>query len=764
GTATFSTVVISGAYAVTKTGAGTVVLSSTNTYTGATTIAAGILNANSTDALGDGSSTNTLIFAGGTLQAGGTITSPSTRLVTLTSTGLIDTNSQSISVTSGATLDVAGYSISRPVTLNGGTILSSTGASGALTGGVTLGAATSFFASDSSAILTISTAITDSTNTYTVTSGTSGNTGAVIFSTANTYDGGTTVAYGTLKAGNTSAFGSGKVTVGAAGSTSTLDIYSYAIGNAIDLYGTGVSIGGALQNTNTGQSLAPTLTGTITLMSNTSVGGTADYVLNASSSNISGAFTLTKVGANTITLSDSNTYSGGTTVSAGTLKAGTSNAFGPSGTIIVSSGATLDVAGIPISRLVNLNGGTVLSSTGSGGSLTGGVTLGAANSYFAAANSMTLSITTTVITDGLNAYGVTSGTSGNTGTVLFSTTNTYDGGATVAYGTLKAGFSGAFGPSGTIIVSSGATLDVAGIPISRLVNLNGGTVLSSTGSGGSLTGGVSLGAASYFAAGSSAVLTISTLAIDDSTNSYTVTTGTSGNAGTVLFSTTNTYDGGTTVAYGVLKSGSATALGAGSVTVNLNAALDLNGQTMTSTGTLTLNGTGILSGGALFNSTTTASTYAGPLALGSASSIISGTSTGTILLTSSTAITGATYTLTLGGAAGGTITAPLGTSVAALGALTKSDGGTWALNGANNYIGDLTISGGTLKIGGSSVLGSGTYSGAISIASGATFKYSSSAVQTLSTGVISGAGSLVKDTGIDTLTLSGANTYSGGTT
>src|SRR5258707_3561842 len=83
---------------LTKSGTGTWTLSATNSYSGSTTIAAGTLNANARSALGDGRATNTLIFTGGTLQAGGTITSPSTRGVTLTSTGLIDTNNNSVSI------------------------------------------------------------------------------------------------------------------------------------------------------------------------------------------------------------------------------------------------------------------------------------------------------------------------------------------------------------------------------------------------------------------------------------------------------------------------------------------------------------------------------------------------------------------------------------------------------------------------------------------------------------------------------------------
>lgn len=93
--------------------------------------------------------------------------------------------------------------------------------------------------------------------------------------------------------------------------------------------------------------------------------------------------------------------------------------------------------------------------------------------------------------------------------------------------------------------------------------------------------------------------------------------------------------------------------------------------------------------------------------------------------------------------------------------ITKSGTGTWTLSGTNTYSGVTTVSGGTLVIGASGVLGGGLYSNNIPISAGATFAYSSSAVQQFY-GIISGAGAIVMN-GTGTLTLFGTNTYSGAT-
>ena len=109
--------------------------------------------------------------------------------------------------------------------------------------------------------------------------------------------------------------------------------------------------------------------------------------------------------------------------------------------------------------------------------------------------------------------------------------------------------------------------------------------------------------------------------------------------------------------------------------------------------------------------------------------------------------------------------------------LIKSGAGTLTLSGANTYSGGTTLSGGTIAVGHNIALGTGSLamsnatilqaaaavslSNAISIAGVSTIDTNSYALGLL--GVVSGTGNLTKISA-GTLTLSGANTYSGGTT
>ena len=95
--------------------------------------------------------------------------------------------------------------------------------------------------------------------------------------------------------------------------------------------------------------------------------------------------------------------------------------------------------------------------------------------------------------------------------------------------------------------------------------------------------------------------------------------------------------------------------------------------------------------------------------------------------------------------------------------LNKTGANALTLNNINTYTGNTWVNEGSLGIGGSGQLNSGTYSGTIGLGTtGSVFQYDSSANQTLD-GVISGSGSLVMS-GDGTLTLSAANTYTGGNT
>lgn len=89
--------IISGSNGLIKSGTGQVTLTGNNTYSGATTLTAGILQVNSSNALGNGSATNTLILNGGTLRATGAIQSPATRGVAVGVNGTVDTNGSDLS-------------------------------------------------------------------------------------------------------------------------------------------------------------------------------------------------------------------------------------------------------------------------------------------------------------------------------------------------------------------------------------------------------------------------------------------------------------------------------------------------------------------------------------------------------------------------------------------------------------------------------------------------------------------------------------------
>jgi autotransporter-associated beta strand protein/T5SS/PEP-CTERM-associated repeat protein len=173
---------------------------------------------------------------------------------------------------------------------------------------------------------------------------------------------------------------------------------------------------------------------------------------------ISGNSALTKNGSQTLTLTGNNTYTGGTSVDAGTLYLRT-DIFAPQGALFnmgnvsVASGATLSSErGNLLGNLV-LNGGTWVDDNGFGGSLAGSVELGA-TSTFQAEYSQTVTANITG-TGGLVKSGQ--------GILTLSGNNTYTGGTVINTGTLSvtgnvSGTEGVSIKSGTLAVQAGGLL------------------------------------------------------------------------------------------------------------------------------------------------------------------------------------------------------------------------------------------------------------------------------------------------------------------
>lgn len=167
------------------------------------------------------------------------------------------------------------------------------------------------------------------------------------------------LAGGTLRTGSfVSGTGSAQAT-----SSRTLAWSGGSIGHAsassdIVIDGSGTSAGTGL--------LSVSLSGTATKTLVPEAGRSITIGANAL---VSGVGVLTVNGPGTVVLSGSNSYSGGTTLSAGTLRAGAAGAFG-SGAVSIAAGATLDLDARPVGNTITNNGGTLANAASYAGSQT----------------------------------------------------------------------------------------------------------------------------------------------------------------------------------------------------------------------------------------------------------------------------------------------------------------------------------------------------------------------------------------------------------
>jgi autotransporter-associated beta strand protein len=417
--------------------------------------------------------TATYVFSGaGSLSGSSALVKKGSGTLTLAETGG-DNFSGGIVVGGGALiLDDTNGNITGGLTINAGTVqIGNNDANGAMpAGAVTDNGALVF---NSTAGLNVTNAISGSGSI------TQSNLNVTTLSGNNLFTGPVMVAQGTLLAGSSNCLT--KAASLAVSNNATLDVGGVALFGSgatnlnVVVSGAGVGSNGAIVNSGTSQTK---VLHTVTLTGDTSLGGSGDWDIRNSSGSaaiadaqLAGAYNLTKVGTNTITLRGVviDPGLGNINVQAGELHV-TATAAAPqtslgssAGTVTAFTNATftLDTIGtVPSKNFVLTNGGTLKCSGTNTLNGTSSLTLaGAANNTISVDNGGNQFTITTVIGGG----GSLSKNGG--GTLYLGANNTYSGSTTVSGGTLALyanGSDGSISSTTNINITGGATVDVSG--------------------------------------------------------------------------------------------------------------------------------------------------------------------------------------------------------------------------------------------------------------------------------------------------------------
>jgi len=411
-----------GGKSLTLNGSGTTLLGASNSFSGGLTLNDGTVRFGNDGANGTG----TLTLNGGTIEASG------------------GARSLNESVTVGGNFAVGGANDL------------------ALSGSMNLGATTRTVTVSNTGVTTFSGALSGGAGLVKEGSG------VLLLSNSNSFSGGLTLNDGTVRFGNDGANGTGTLTLNGG----TIE----ASGGALSL-NESVTVGG---NFAVGGANNLTLSGNMSLGASTRTVTVSNTGVTTFSGIVSGSGGLTKAGAQTLVLSANNTYTGATTVNAGTLRAGVAGtAFGSNSAVTLAnvSGATLD--------LNNFN--TSIGSLAGGGGSGGNVTLGSATLATGGDNTSTSYGGVISGTGGLTKAGI--GTQTLTGSNSYTGVTTINGGVLSVSNLANGGSNSNIGASGSgaaNLVINGGTLQYtgSGSTSNRLFTVGtGGATLDASGSG-----------------------------------------------------------------------------------------------------------------------------------------------------------------------------------------------------------------------------------------------------------------------------------------
>ncbi|MCX6961391.1 MAG: autotransporter-associated beta strand repeat-containing protein, partial [Verrucomicrobia bacterium] len=535
-----------------KIGNGRAVLTGSNTYAGATAINAGALNVQNANALG-GTANGTTVATGAALQLQGGITVGAEAL-SLSGTGV--TSDGSLRNISGNNTYGGAITLATAARINSdaGLLTLTGGISG--TQDLTIGGAGN---------TTISSVIGTSSGTLT-----KDGSGTLTLSGNNTYTGATTISAGTLQFAKAASLYNGTA---ASWTTSNITVNSGAT-LALNVGGTGEFTTG---NVTTILGLATSINNNglrggsqIAFDTTNASGGTFiinDNIVNSSGTG-NGTLGLVKLGANTLTLNGTNTYTGATTISAGTLQfaraASLYNGTAASWTtsnITVNSGATL---ALNVGGTGEFTTGNVTTILGLATSINNNGLLGGSQIAFDTTNASggTFTINDNIV----NSSGTGNGTLGlvklGSNTLILTANNTYTGNTTISGGTLQVGAGSTAGALG-----SGAVVNNGALVFNRSDNITVANNISGTGS---------------LTQNASSILTL------NGTNTYSGLTNISGNG---------VIDVGT-ISSNAIPSGSGILIGSSNATSGIYGILQGNGNLTRSLSGLATPSSGQISGAA----------------------------------------------------------------------------------------------------------------------------------------------------------------------